>query len=330
MNKTLFWIAFSAVAVPLLAGTLLMKFANKPVPQGEIERVYTASGQEKVAFAAFDAPDEKTGKFEFWYPEGLAQEKYPLIVLVNGTGFPATKYKSVFEHLASWGFIVAGNEDENTRSGASSQATLEYALSLNQDSSSPFNGKIDTGNIGIGGHSQGGVGTINAVTAQPGGQMYKAMFTASATALFWGTEKGLGADWAYNPAKIGIPCFQIAGTGDFDAGTGKSDSPDDGPIDMNNLLEVMQRLKSRGICPLGSMQDNFAAIPEGVFKVMARRAGVDHGGVQDAAKGYMTAWFRMWLADDKEAAKVFTGTHPEILSNPSWQDVVLQVANLPM
>ena len=36
---------------------------------------------------------------------------YPLVVMVNGTGVAASKYKPIFEHLASWSFIVIGNED---------------------------------------------------------------------------------------------------------------------------------------------------------------------------------------------------------------------------
>lgn len=38
--------------------------------------------------------------------------------MVNGTGVYASKYPAVFEHLASWGFIVVGNEDPSTCTGA--------------------------------------------------------------------------------------------------------------------------------------------------------------------------------------------------------------------
>ena len=56
---------------------------------------------------------------------------------------------------ASWGFIVVGNEDENSRTGASTSATLDFMLNLNKDSNSDFYGKIDVNNIGVSGHSQG-------------------------------------------------------------------------------------------------------------------------------------------------------------------------------
>ena len=63
--------------------------------------------------------------------------------------------------------------------------------------------------IGIGGHSQGGVGTINAVNNWDNGKLYKAMYTASTTSPFWGQENQFGTDWAYDVRKITIPYFFI-------------------------------------------------------------------------------------------------------------------------
>ncbi|MCR5228572.1 MAG: hypothetical protein K6D03_00430 [Solobacterium sp.] len=40
-----------------------------------------------------------------------SDRKYPAVIFVNGTGIRGSKYKALFKHLASWGFIVAGNED---------------------------------------------------------------------------------------------------------------------------------------------------------------------------------------------------------------------------
>lgn len=68
--------------------------------------------------------------------------KYPLVIMANGTGVKASQYKEVFKHLASWGFIVAGNEDDNSRSGDSSSKTLDYLLQLNEDSNSVFYQKL--------------------------------------------------------------------------------------------------------------------------------------------------------------------------------------------
>ena len=120
---------------------------------------------------------------------------YPLVVMLNGTGVSASKDKPIFDHLASWGFIVIGNEDESAGGGVSAAASLDYILTLNSDSSSMFYGKIDVDNIGIGGHSQGGLGTINAVKAQDNGNLYKVMYAAGA--VFFGDNAEIlhNANW---------------------------------------------------------------------------------------------------------------------------------------
>lgn len=275
-------------------------------PTGTIEEIYSAPGSYDVSYVEFDADNELYGTYEIWYPSYMEEshDVYPLVVMVNGTGITASKYQEVFQHLASWGFVVVGNEDENSRTGASSAATLELMLTLNADRNSAFYGRIDTENIGIGGHSQGGVGTINAATNQSNGAIYKTMYIASTTSPFW--PQVLGSEWSYDASQINIPCFMVAGTGFFDAGTAEDISASEG----------------QGIAPLWAMTETYNAIPESVAKVMARMVGKDHGDMLRSADGYMTAWFMYWLQDDAEAGNAFWGDDAEILTNTNWQDVV--------
>ena len=97
-------------------------------------------GKHEVSLAEFDAPDTVWEKYEIWYPSNLKQsdQAYPVVVIANGTGMKASKQSAIYEHLASWGFIVAGNEDEHSRTGASSAATLDFILSLNEESAKCF------------------------------------------------------------------------------------------------------------------------------------------------------------------------------------------------
>ena len=55
-------------------------------------------------------------------------------------------------------------------------------------------------------------------------------------------------------------------------------------------------------------------------KVMAVRKGAAHGDMLYSADGYVTAWFMWLLQGDSEAAKVFIGDSPELLSNTMYQD----------
>lgn len=189
-------LALIVLAVALLFGTCaVIDYKNKHYwkyasPYGSIEKQYTPLGAYEVSFDEYKTKNKTCKKFEIWYPSELksAQKIYPLVIMVNGTGVMASQYKEVFKHLASWGFIVAGNEDENSRTGASSAATLDYILALNEDENNKFYGKIDRKNIGIAGHSQGGVGALNAVTEQKNGNKYKAIWAVSATSRYHADE----------------------------------------------------------------------------------------------------------------------------------------------
>ncbi|MEE3488366.1 MAG: alpha/beta hydrolase [Bulleidia sp.] len=295
-------IAVIAIAVTIFAVIQLGAYRNanywkSAKPAGEIEAKYTALGSHAAEHLELDAGDDVCKKYTVYYPSDMKDgETYPLVVMVNGTGIKASSYKEVLKHLSSWGFIVFGNEDDNSWSGASTSKTLDDALAQNENTESPLYHRIDTDHIGVGGHSQGGVGTINAVTAQENGSMYKAMWTASTTFH----DLSVLLQWPYDVSKVSIPYMMVAGTNASDAGDGKDNA---------------------GIAPLSSLNENFDAIPDGVPKVMAREKNMDHGDMLRFADGYMTAWFMYWLQGDEEAGKAFFGDSAEILTNPNWQDV---------
>lgn len=273
-------------------------YYNNVQTSAPLEQKYTLKGNYEVSYDEQDANNEQWKKYEIWYPAEMetGNGTYPLVVMVNGTGVAASKYKPVFEHLASWGFIVIGNEDENAGNGASAAASLDCMLTLHADSNSKFYGRIDADHIGIGGHSQGGLGTINAVTAQDNGNRYKVMYAASAPTL------QISADLLKAPfdiSGVNIPCLMVAGTEKVDAGDGKNS----------------------GICPLVELQEKYNNISDSVSKVIARRKDTDHGNMLPYADGYMTAWFLYHLQGDEEAGTVFFGDDAEILRNDNWQDV---------
>ncbi len=301
------------VVISNYKNTNYWKFAK---PQGEIETKYTGLGEHEVFLAEFDASDTVWEKYEIWYPSDLEQSDnlYPVVVIANGSGMKASKLSAIYEHLASWGFIVAGNEDEHSRTGASSAATLDFILSQNDDPQSIFYGRIDMENIGITGHSQGGVGAINAVTRQKNGNLYKTICTQSATsgAVAYALnllDGELGGGWDCDTSDLSIPTFMVAGTGSADAGNVEE-----------NRLELAEG-ETQGICPLWWLRDCFDAMLDTVPKVIGRLNGKDHGDIPYSADGYMTAWFMYWLQDDETAGKAFFGMDAEIRANENWQDV---------
>ena len=274
---------------------------------GEIEETYTAMGEYDVDYAEYPAQDLLIKQYKIWYPSALAGEEgreWPIVVMANGTGVPASRYTPVFRHLASWGFVVIGNEMQNSWSGGASAGALDLLAELNEDPSSLFYHKLDLDNVGSAGHSQGAIGAINAVTTQPNGDRYKALYLASTPSSLYAST----LEWAYDPALIDVPCFMTAGTGLLDAG--EAGSP-----------EVAEEAQEVSISPLWSQEENYGLIPDSVPKLRARRTGADHAEMLPWPDGYMTAWFMYWLQGDETAGRAFFGPDAEIVHNPLWQDI---------
>ena len=274
---------------------------------GEIEEIYTAMGEYDVDYAEYPAQDLLIKQYKIWYPSALAGEEgreWPIVVMANGTGVPASRYAPVFRHLASWGFVVIGNEMQNSWSGGASAGALDLLAELNEDPSSLFYHKLDLDNVGSAGHSQGAIGAINAVTTQPNGDSYKALYLASTPSSLYAST----LEWAYDPALIDVPCFMTAGTGLLDAG--EAGSP-----------EVAEEAQEVSISPLWSQEENYGLIPDSVPKLRARRTGADHAEMLPWPDGYMTAWFMYWLQGDEAAGRAFFGPDAEIVHNPLWQDI---------
>ncbi len=265
-----------------------------------LEQKYSQPGEYEVS--SFDDPSENETikKVRFWYPSELASsdKKYPVIVAVNASGTPAFKYEPWFKRLASWGFIVVGNEDPQTGNGETTSIMLDYLLNLPQGHK--LNGRLDADNIGIVGFSQGGAGALAAVTMYDNGSAYKAIFTGSAAYPFLAGNMG----WKYDVSRIRIPYFMAAGTGATD---------DKGVADITK--------EYAGVAPLASLVENYEMISDDVIKVRARATGAEHEDMLARSDGYMTAWMLWQLSGDEEAAAVFIGENAEILYNNNWQDV---------
>ena len=290
--KILKWIGILILVLILLIVALLFWLSKKPfVPtnytktvktDGTLEAKYLAMGEFEVSQTQADAPDDwKT--YSIYYPTifKTSTTAFPVVVVVNGTGVATSKYPALFQHLASWGFVVIGNEDPSTCSGDSADASLAYLLQQNDTSGSIFYQKIDTAHIGITGHSQGGVGVFNAVSTQPHGNLYTCAVSLSPTQLELADAIGLH----YEPDKMTVPTLLLAA----------------------NANDV--------ITPEG-VDSVYRAIP--ARKFTALHTGVDHGKMLYWCDGYVTAWFLWHLTGDEDAAKAFIGDAPELFSNPLY------------
>lgn len=253
---------------------------------------YEVSIYEETALQVFK-------KYVIYYPSELetAGKQYPVIVICNGSGTPVTKYPAVPKHYASWGFIVIGTEEEYAWNGFAAEMSIRHLQRLNDarlmgdGKTNLFYQKIDLSRVGIVGHSQGGAGVLNAVTAQKHKDIYQAAVCLSPT----NKELADGLEWTYDAAYVDTPILLISGAGGGDdwVVTGKQ---------------------------LESIYSDIAA-----NKVMARRKSTVHSEMLYSADGYVTAWFMWHLQGDGEAAGAFAGTAPDLLQNPLYQDQHLDI-----
>lgn len=261
-----------------------------------IENTYNGTGGLAVSTTLYPAWGQSYTNYKIYYPINLTAGPYPLIIWANGSGetYDSPGYDAVFTKLASWGFIVACNNDGGDGDGSNALVSAYDIVAYNSNPLSIFFNKIDGNKVGIGGHSQGGPAAINAATKYLGSNIFKSIYTASATQQSLTT--GIFASWAYNPGLIKVPYFAIAGTGTVDA----------------NI-----------ITPLASMQQNYNQMQAGIPAVMGRVKNVDHGNTVQNASGYLNAWFLYTLKGDMAAGAAFRGANPEISTNTDrWQDVV--------
>ena len=315
--KRVLKIVLILVVILLVLGIAAFQYIKSMMPSGDgnndivegyyknfksdaaLEMKYSQLGSFETAYTEFPAENATIGRVRVWYPKELenGEKAWPMIMVVNASGTPAASYEPFFPRLASWGFIVVGNEDGQTGNGKTASLTLDFMLSI--PDSSVLSGKIDYDSMGIIGYSQGGAGAICAVTNYENGARYKAMFTGSAA--YPTLAKNMG--WEYDVSKVTIPYFMAAGTG-------KSDDSGNDP-----------ETSYGGVSPLSAQIANYNSIADDVPKIRARAVGAEHEQMLMRSDGYMTAWMLYQLNGDEEAGSVFVGENAEILHNANWQDV---------
>lgn len=267
------------------------KYYKKVSTGGEIEAKYIEVGPYGVSYFE-QTVLQNYKKYEVYYPTEMedSNKKYPVIVSNNGTEVKASTYKEWFKHMASYGFIVVGNEEEYSWNGFSADMSINYLLKLNEMEDSIFYKHIDIDNIGVVGYSQGGAGTINTITDTKSKDVFKTAVALSPTM----ENLASNMEWYYDASKVNIPILLLASTGNTD----------------EKLVVNLQGLE--GI---------YNKISDSQLKIMARRNDCDHKNMLVYADGYVTAWFMWQLQGDEIASKAFIEDKPEIKNNKLYQDI---------
>ncbi|WP_299144589.1 hypothetical protein [uncultured Dialister sp.] len=307
MKKVLKIIGIVVIVIVIVVLIVLKVLSNRPAAPtdyqtatetgGTIEAKYMADGSYEVSEHE-DAVLQEFGKYTVYYPTELetSDKQWPVIVICNGSGTPLSKYPAVAKHYASWGFIVIGTEEDYSWNAFGAEMSIRYLERWNEnekieDTDSIFYQKVDFDNVGVAGHSQGGVGVINAVTATEHKDVYKTAVALSPT----NETLAHNLMWDYDPTEINVPILIISGAG----------GGDDWVLTGEQLEELYGDISSE--------------------KVAMRRKDTAHDQVLYSPDGYVMAWFMWQLQGDEEAAKAFTGDSPEILINELYQDQQISI-----
>ncbi|WP_158534912.1 BPSS1187 family protein [Mucilaginibacter hurinus] len=247
-----------------------------------VEEYFTRAGSEEICEKTIT---DSAGKniYKIYYPCKL-NTTYPLVTFGNGTGQLPQKYTRILKHLASWGFIVIDNYDQNTYKGQSILASALYMISENSNKQSLFYGKVNINSIGAVGHSQGGAAVINAQTNFAESKILKTIVPVSASPVSF---------LPYDADRISVPAFFVSGTSDF-------------------------------LSPLSVNKAAFEKVPANVQAVMGMRKGQGHEAIVDTytVSGYVTAWLTYQLKGDLSAGRAFKDYYAEISNNPNWNSVM--------
>lgn len=291
-RKWVLWLSIITITLITALIIFLRIITHSNVPELEpnsIEQYYAEQGKYAVKVEEVTSTDD-AALFRIYYPTFQADESYPIISWGNGTHATPDQYDALFNHLASWGFIVIDSYSTTTGTGREIVEAIEYLQNENQLTSSLFYQKVNTEQIGVAGHSQGSTGVINAHTNYESGASIKTIISIALPDLKYCDPEDI-----YDTAQIKVPFFIMGGARDFIIS----------PIATNQL----------------ALEQTKATTPA----MMGMAIGAAHTAIEDNGgnhRGYLTAWLKYWLADDQHAKQAFYGNNAEMVSNPHWKNVM--------
>jgi dienelactone hydrolase len=141
-------------------------------PNGDFAGAPERTLETLVYYPATGAPG---GPVHDGAPAALDDGPYPLVVFVHGFTGTAIAYANLLAHVASEGYVVvAPDEPLTSRHAPGGPALLDVhnqpgdvsflvtAMSRRADGAGPLGGLVDTGRVGVAGHSLGAITTLLA------------------------------------------------------------------------------------------------------------------------------------------------------------------------
>lgn len=292
-----------------------------------LEAEYSAPGPwEVVKQEGAGCCDASGHEFDVWRPANLGADgtRHPVLTWGNGTLAVPQEYDYLLTHLASWGFVVVAAHNSNTGSGQELLAGVDFIRAQDADPASVFYQKVDTGNIGAIGHSQGAVGALNA--AIDSGGAIKTAIPIELPGQFLCTLNTPKLDPAMTTCAD--PTRLTTGSVIYINGSDSFIAPSDQPLPVDQI-------------GVQSVRGYFNATPDSVDKAMATLVGPNHNDIQgqpgcapdnpgcivgvQGFLGLLTAWSMGELQGDARARSAFAEGSGQFRG---WEGWINQASNI--
>jgi hypothetical protein len=287
-------------------------------PTGKIERKYYAPGPWAVTIRVGGACcDSAVHKFDLYYPTHLGANgvRHASATWGNGSFGRSANYRFFLKHIAGWGIVVIATQDSFTGAGQTILDGAQFLLKANTDPKSIFYRKLNPGQVGAFGHSQGAGGAINAMIRSAGA--IKTVIPIELPSRIWCT---LGTNCAEPRNLVSGSIFLIDGSAD-------AISPPTQPSWVSGEQSIAA---------------DYDAVPNSILKLKAALKRVNHNDISGQPScvqnewlcangvygylGYLTAWMMAELRGDNYAKSAFVDSTGEIFSQTrNWENVASNV-----
>jgi len=149
-----------------------------------------------------DMPLFKKGHI-VWFPESLMTDKakkLPVLSWANGTGCIPALYYEFLSQVAASGYIIIANTELFAGNGKEQKASIDFLLKEAKDKDSIFYDKVDETKIGVMGHSQGGMSSVNCANID---DRVKVVYSIAGNSYTWDAKK------------LKVPTFFVTGERDL-------------------------------------------------------------------------------------------------------------------
>ena len=267
--------------------------------RGELEKIFSKMGEYKIDKKNIKLSESQKYNYFFFYPkkENQAQinedTKYPIIIFLNNIGKSYEINEPIFNHLASYGFVVIANDDKNTSDGESIKEIKNNLEKLNNNENFILYHRLDLNNIGISCHDQSIISLLKITNDISLRQKIKSVFCAAPL-----SQKDILLKKHY----------------DFYRN-----------MTFKNIF-LITPLKDNLFPEPKAFINIIMEIPRNTYEkaLVSMRNITTRDNILWKADSYHTAWYLSTLKNNETANKIFNATKGEISRNTIWNNTKIR------